>query len=267
MMVGIFLRSDEANGTINTDSQAKVEVGSKGVSLCDAPHSYAYNPDRKVIASKDILDKMTKEIVDAEYPAPKGRSVTRRITNNKLVDLNVSARHLDLKQEKFRRKATVAGADAFDRLSPRAQAKARAIAALKRGIARAFKARQEEHARFQKAAKSDASQGFSAADVQKVLDQDILGSATGADKSPGRGQTMGAESKVDALHDLMSDTAGSRPSTNQVRRIDLGNLGSGKRPAIDSEDSEPQSPEEGIQEPKDLEVFNKERQKRRFYSK
>jgi len=99
------------------------------------------------------------------------------------------------------------------------------------------------------------------------LDQDILGSATGADKSLGHDQNIGTESKVDALHDLMSDTAGSRPSTNQAKRIDLGNLGSGKRPAIDSEDSEPHSPEAGIQEPKDLEVFNKESQKRQFYAK
>ena len=73
MMVDIFLRSEEVNGTINADNESKVEVASKGVSLCDVPLSYAYNPDRKIIASKDILDKMTKEIVDAEYPAPKAR--------------------------------------------------------------------------------------------------------------------------------------------------------------------------------------------------
>ena len=121
-------------------------------------------------------------MIEAEYPANKMKLLSRTITNNSLLDFNISTRELDQKHRKIMQKMGASLKKGLDltmmaessrTLSRKQQEKCQAIEEMKQSIARDFRSRLEEYIHFQKEAKTDTNNRFSAEDIQKLLNQDV----------------------------------------------------------------------------------------------
>ena len=90
------------------ESETKPATDNNKVEVMDPKthHQLSYNPNRKVIAGEDVLNKMIKGLMDEEPDEHGVKPATHEKEKNRLLELNIKTRELDRKQKKFKRRLT-----------------------------------------------------------------------------------------------------------------------------------------------------------------